>query len=70
MIWLPKTMNGTDTSRPKMMSPVRWLGSACSAAPAIAITLSRDITKSATMIVLIAASSLSLAWTLPCPPSS
>ena len=67
MICAPKTMNGTLTSRPKMISPVRWLGSACSAAPAMAITLSSDMTKSATMIVLIAASSLSLACSLSCP---
>ena len=47
--WLPQTMIGMLTSRPKITSGMLWSPPALSAAPAIAITLSRLITRSATM---------------------
>ena len=67
--WLPQMMIGIDTSRPKMTSGILWSPPAPSAAPAIAMTLSRLITKSATMTVFTAAHNLSLAWMLLCASS-
>src|SRR5690606_2493755 len=52
---LPQMMIGTLTTRPNTTSPIWWPSWAFWAAPAMAMTLSRLMTKSATMIVLTAA---------------
>ena len=51
--WLPQTMIGIETSMPKITSTMR-AGARGLAAPAMAMTLSRLITRSATMMVLMA----------------
>ena len=53
-IWLPQTMIGMLTSTPKMTSDMLWPVPEASAAPAMAMTLSRLITKSAMITVLTA----------------
>ena len=63
--WLPQTMIGMLITRPKMTNGISWWSAAPWAAPAMAMTLSMLITRSATMMVLMAASSLSLALMLP-----
>ena len=67
--WLPQTMIGIEISRPSTTSRNECSPAFC-AAPAMAITLSTLITRSATMMVLMAASSLSLPCTSPWPSSS
>ena len=67
--WLPQTMIGIETSRPKITRPI-WCCPALSAAPAMAMTLSTLITRSATITVFTAAQSLSEAWMSPWPSSS
>ena len=64
-IWLPTTTMGMLMTSPNTMS-----GPLPFAAAATATTLSRLITRSATMIVHTAVSSRSLAWTLCSLPSS
>ncbi len=68
-IWLPQTMIGMLTSTPKITSAMPWPLPDASAAPAIAMTLSTLITKSATITVLTAPHSLSLPSMLACPSS-
>ncbi len=72
--WLPQTMIGMLTTMPKITSAMLWSPPADSAAPAMAITLSRLITKSATITVLTAPHKRSLplmsAWPSPCSGSS
>ena len=70
MIWLPPTMMGMLTSRPKMTSASSCFSPAPCAAAAMATTLSMLITRSATITVLMAVHSLSLDWMLPCSSSS
>ena len=67
--WLPQTMMGMEISRPSTTSRT-WCSPEFCAAPAMAITLSTLITRSATMMVLMAASSLSLPATSLWPSSS